>query len=91
VEERACLQRNAHGFTLIELLLALVIVAILASLAFSSYASYVLKAHNAAAIADILSIERCIERYYTIYRHKLRFSCHFYEKICVTIQVSTGL
>lgn len=65
MEERACLQRKAHGFTLIELLLALVIVAVLASLAFSSYASYVSKAYNAAAIADILSIEGCIERYYT--------------------------
>ncbi|WP_150304026.1 prepilin-type N-terminal cleavage/methylation domain-containing protein [Pseudomonas saliphila] len=60
--------KRIDGLTLIELLLAIVIVGLLAAIALPSYQRYVEQAKVTSAIADIVTIEASIERFYAINR-----------------------
>ena len=53
------------GFTLIELMIVIVIVGILASIGYATYTQYIIRAHRADAVADLLTISQGMERYFT--------------------------
>ena len=54
-----------NGFTLIELLITVLILAILATIAYPTYQTYILNSRLENARADLLSITRSLEEYYT--------------------------
>ncbi len=60
--------RKARGLTLVELLMALAILGLLAGLALPSYRQYVERMKVTTAIADIVTIDANIERFFAINR-----------------------
>lgn len=58
--------QRQRGFTLVEVIIVGAIVGILAAIAYPAYMKYTFSTHRKAAIADILSIQQEMERFYTI-------------------------
>lgn len=60
--------RKTRGLTLVELLMALAILGLLAGLALPSYRQYIERMKVTTAIADIVTIDATIERFFAINR-----------------------
>lgn len=58
---------SSQGFTIIELIVVMGIIAVLSAVAFPAFSNYRLRAQNAAASADIRTIEKDIFAYFTEY------------------------
>ncbi len=57
--------RNIRGFTLIELMIVLAILAIVTVFAANSYRQYILKAHRAEGMSELLHLADRLERFYS--------------------------
>ena len=62
--KRGWLMKRSSGFTLMELMIVVAIVVLLAAIALPSYQSYVVRAHRAAAKAQMLEIAAREQQYF---------------------------